>query len=81
MEAARNAVTGYTAVILALVCFVLGLMLIMAVVRLIVGLSLAASSAPVAQATASAQPAISQTYLPMPIQGGGAAGATAARTA
>lgn len=44
LEAARNAISGYTTVVLAIVCFILTLMVIMAVVRLVAGISLAASS-------------------------------------
>lgn len=43
LEAARNAMTGYTAVVLGIVCFILALMLLMAAVRFGVGLSIAAN--------------------------------------
>ncbi len=43
LEAARNAITGYTAVVLGIVCFILALMLLMAATRFIAGLSIAAT--------------------------------------
>lgn len=50
MESARNAITGYTAVVLGIVCFILGLMLLMAIVRFGVGLSIAANPTTAGQA-------------------------------
>lgn len=43
MESASNAVSGYVAVVLAIVCFILVLMLTIAVTRFVVGLSLASN--------------------------------------
>ncbi len=50
LEAARNAATGYTAVVLGIVCFILALMLLMAATRFIVGLSIAATPSAAGQA-------------------------------
>lgn len=45
LEAVRNAATGYTVVILTIACFIVFLMVVMAVVRFAVGTSLAANTA------------------------------------
>lgn len=56
-EAARNAATGYGAVVLGIICFIIFLMLVVAIVRFTVGLSLnssnntAATNTPAASAT------------------------------
>lgn len=39
VDAAKNAISGYGAVVLGIVCFILALLVIVAIVRLAVGMS------------------------------------------
>ena len=43
VEAMKNAVTGYVAIALGIICFLLALAVIMAVVRIVIGASLAST--------------------------------------
>ena len=45
LEAVKDAATGYTVVILGIVCFIIALIVIMAFVRLVVGASIASNTA------------------------------------
>ncbi len=65
-ETARNAITGYTAIILGLVCFIIVLMVVMAVVRFVVGLSLTASNNTTAAQNAAAAATATTTALVSP---------------
>ncbi len=47
-DAVRNAMTGYTAIVLAMICFIILLMLVIAIVRFVVGVS---ESSPATTAT------------------------------
>lgn len=60
-EAARNAISGYVAVVLALVCFVLLLVVAMALTRFFVGLSLAADTSSTVQQTSTISQTVSGT--------------------
>ena len=65
LEAASNAISGYIAIVLALACFVLALMLVMALTRFFAGLSLAPS--PTATVQNSPQASVAQVDAARPL--------------